>query len=1232
MSINPAFHCQPLIYLVSDDNDQTKRLSQRLSDNGYRIKIFANTDELTEICSCTDNDCPSAAIIDSLAPAAESVDLPVLADLMRCRENGIPVIVISTHDSLPARVSSLRAGASRYLSKPVSELNVTELVNELTNHQPEDVYRVLMVGDKSTCFENCSTALKYSCFNVRHLFEPMLAIDVFKDFNPDVVVLDVNTPEITGPELAAILQEHNAELPVLFIANKDDINTQLQKLNLRGGDYLLRPVKPEHLINTVISRARQARNASTNVQNLKAMLYENEREHLALNHHAIVSITDKQGNITYVNDKFCEISGYSRNELLGQNHRIVKSGQHPPEYYQNLWATIAKGKVWQGIVCNQRRDGSNYWVESTITPFMDQHNEPYQYISIRTDITATKEAERELAKSRERLRRGQVFANIGTWDWNIKTGELVWSERIAPLFGYKDDQLETSYANFLTAVHPDDRSLVINSVNDCLEHNKRYEVEHRVVWPDGTVRWLLERGAVLRNEHGEPLQMLGVVQDIDDRKRTEQALADSEQRLREAQTMSHIGNWEANMISGELTWSDEIYRIFGHQPDAFTPSIAMFNNAVHPDDLQRVKDSEKQSAITGHHDVIHRIILPDGSIRHVHELAKAEKDDAGNLVKLTGTVQDITEIRLAQEQVEKQRQLLDMLYHSTTDFMDKADFKSTMSKMLDTLITLTASEFGFTGEVLHDEAGQPYIRTHAISNIAWDADSRQRYNTQSESGFEFKNLDNLFGHVVTSRAVVISNSPSTDLRSGGLPSGHPAIQSFLGVPIFYAGELVGIYGLANRKQGYDQELRDFLRPFDTTYGVMIHSLRLRKAETENRNELIEAKELAESASKAKSDFLSSMSHELRTPMNAILGFGQLLEYDKSLSLENKDNVDEILKAGHHLLKLINEVLDLAKIESGEVDLCIEPVDLCSVIEESTSLIGPLAERRNITISLRGLQGAIVTADHTRLKQLLLNLLSNAIKYNKENGRIEIEVDRPSKNTLRISVIDTGIGISKEQQKDLFKPFNRLNANATNIEGTGIGLTITRSIVELMGGKLRVKSQLGEGSHFSIELPLEGVKPVEKKAPIEDVKISTATNAEISISPPQKPPEATYKILYIEDNPANLKLVEQLIDIRKDIQLITAHNSTLGIDLAIAHQPDLILLDINMPGLDGFQVLDVLKNNDRINKVQVIAVTANAMHRDIELGMAAGFNDYVTKPIQVNNFLQLIDHYVNSKAH
>lgn len=386
------------------------------------------------------------------------------------------------------------------------------------------------------------------------------------------------------------------------------------------------------------------------------------------------------------------------------------------------------------------------------------------------------------------------------------------------------------------------------------------------------------------------------------------------------------------------------------------------------------------------------------------------------------------------------------------------------------------------------------------------------------------------------------------------------------------------------------------------------------------DEFVKAKEEAERANNAKSDFLSRMSHELRTPLNAILGFTQLIELDDSLPELTRDNLKEIRDGGHHLLTLINDVLDLAKVEAGHVDLSLEPVLYDALIPECIAMIDPIANQHNIQIYNSSSSGNIVLrADNIRIKQVIINLLSNAIKYNRRGGQVKISVNLNDNNFYRISITDTGIGIKEENLTALFEAFNRLDAENSEIEGTGIGLVITKNLVELMGGKIGVDSEYGVGSTFWIEIPKD------------DISNNVINNSNIEpISAQKIKSDRIYTVLYIEDNPSNLKLVMQLIEQKDYLHLFTAHTASLGLELADIKCPDLILLDINLPEMDGYKVLEKLRANNKTNLIPVVAISANAMPKDLKKSKEAGFNDYLTKPLNVQLFYETMDQFLLKK--
>ena len=390
-----------------------------------------------------------------------------------------------------------------------------------------------------------------------------------------------------------------------------------------------------------------------------------------------------------------------------------------------------------------------------------------------------------------------------------------------------------------------------------------------------------------------------------------------------------------------------------------------------------------------------------------------------------------------------------------------------------------------------------------------------------------------------------------------------------------------------------------------------------------------AKEAAEAANRAKSEFLSRMSHELRTPLNAILGFAQLLEMD-DLTADQHQSLDYITKAGNHLLGLINEVLDISRIEAGGISLSIEPVPLDEVLQESLDLASTIAAQRNIKLQAHigeRCKNTHIASDRQRVKQVLLNLIANGIKYNREGGSVTVTCERieagskgadsgldrrMDAETLRISVSDTGHGISPEKLARLFTPFDRLGAEQTEVEGTGLGLAVSKSLVEAMGGTISVHSTLGQGSVFSVQLPIV-------ESPMESLN-------HLDTEPLVMPEALTqhHTVLYIEDNLSNLRLVERIFEYGPGVNLLAAKQGSVGLQLAREHCPDLILLDLHLPDMQGDEVLRKLKEDSETRDIPVVMITADATSRQIERLLAAGASAYLTKPLNIKQFLNVLE--------
>jgi len=420
---------------------------------------------------------------------------------------------------------------------------------------------------------------------------------------------------------------------------------------------------------------------------------------------------------------------------------------------------------------------------------------------------------------------------------------------------------------------------------------------------------------------------------------------------------------------------------------------------------------------------------------------------------------------------------------------------------------------------------------------------------------------------------------------------------------------------------FDVRTRDgrSLRVIDrrTAEGVIVKTIWDLTDDVRREEELGAARRAAEAGSAAKSEFLSSMSHELRTPLNAILGFAQLLQRDKKepLSERQKERLQQILKGGEHLLRLIDDILDLSRIEAGGVSISTEPVGVAEVLDEVRETLGPMASRDAIAVEVEAVPDGVgrVTVDRTRFVQILTNYGSNAIKYNRPNGRVTFTVSKPREGRVRITVTDNGIGIAPAKHDKLFQPFQRAGQEMGAIEGTGIGLVITKRLAELMNGTVGFRSVAGEGSQFWVDMPADSSLEVPVAPP-------PLTTAELLRTPGQR----RRLVLYVEDNPANVTFMRDLVTSLEDIELVTAPTAEMGVNLARIRRPEVIIMDINLPGMSGLDALRVLRGWSETMDIPVIALTAAASERDKQRGLVAGFSRYLTKPVKVDELVTVLE--------
>ena len=472
------------------------------------------------------------------------------------------------------------------------------------------------------------------------------------------------------------------------------------------------------------------------------------------------------------------------------------------------------------------------------------------------------------------------------------------------------------------------------------------------------------------------------------------------------------------------------------------------------------------------------------------------------------------------------------------------------------------------------------------------------------------------------------------------------VRTYMVVPMIARGELIGSVSFGGAPSDFSAEQISIAQEVAAQLAIVLEQARLhervtrqaeelerrvqeRTVELSSANEQLQqeisdrrrAEEEADHANRAKSEFLSRMSHELRTPLNAILGFGQLLEMD-SPSPKQEESVGQILKGGRHLLGLIDEVLDISRIEAGRLRISLEPVPVSATLREAIALVRPIAADRGIEVRAEFSDDERhVLADRQRLQQVLLNLLSNAVKYNRADGAVIVSCAETPGQQLSLRVTDSGPGIAPEKLERLFTPFDRLGAEATGVEGTGLGLTLSKHLVEVMGGTLQVESRVAIGSTFAVVLPMV-TAPVETLGP-----------------PPStpRPPgadeiESSALVLYIEDNLSNLRLVERIVALRPAVRLLTAMQGRLGLDLAREHRPDLIVLDRHLPDVPGDDVLGLLRADPRTSGIPIVMLSADANGREIQRLLDAGARAYLTKPLDLHEFLGLLDKFGSQRRH
>jgi hypothetical protein len=747
------------------------------------------------------------------------------------------------------------------------------------------------------------------------------------------------------------------------------------------------------------------------------------------------------------------------------------------------------------------------------------------------------------------------LGGIAIWRHDLARDRIYYNDQAFRVLDIAPRPEGLALAEVRALIHPDDLPNVLASAEQALTSDRPTDMEARYLRADGRWRDVMTRRTVQRDAAGRPIAFVGVALDVSERREQQRRAEEAMRRFEAVIRTAGIGYWTHEGAAERPNWNPTLRAISGLPPGAPVPALREWiEHWVHPNDRALVGRRWVAWIRTGAEslDLVFRVVRPDGTVRQVISHSRLESRPPERV--LFGVAIDVTDRQRVENELRSAR-----------------------------------------------ERAQLAARGAGIA--AWEQD------LHSDAAYWDEQMWVLRGH---------PPRPGAMNEAERLACVHPEdrerAQQLLaqawaaGAPLEYEFRVVWPDGQVRWLASRSVEVRD--EAGARRIGVNWDVTDRRSADAARRE-----REIALRESRAKSAFLARMSHELRTPLNAVLGFSQLLLAEErgadAAAQQRRRRIDHIRAAGQHLLTLINDVLDLTRLEGGEFSIALAPVALPALVADTLPLVQPLAAERRVTLAT-AVPDLTVRADPTRLRQVLLNLLSNAVKYNREGGQVRVEARYEGAEVL-IAVSDTGRGMSATQLAQLFEPFNRLGADGEAIEGTGIGLAITRALVERMDGRIAVHSEPGQGSRFEVRLGAAAAPPAVA-APVD------APARAVTAAPGPRAEGRRHRLLYIEDNPVNALIIRELVARRGDIELTVAADGASGVAQAASLAPELILLDMQLPDFDGFEVMRRLRADAATARTPVIALSANAMPDDIKRALASGMSDYWTKPLDFTAFM------------
>lgn len=888
-------------------------------------------------------------------------------------------------------------------------------------------------------------------------------------------------------------------------------------------------------------------------------------QNIALNESAIVAVTDLKGTITYANEMFSKISQFSPEEALGANHRIVNSGHHDVSFWKDMYATIGAGKMWRADVKNKAKDGTVYWVDSVIVPILGDNGKPKEYLAIRFLITDRKEAELQLKESEERFSSivqnvpGIIFRCLIDEAWTM----LFISEQVETISGYPAadfiDNKKRSYADMIV---PEDLQKVQDAVAEKIKIKEQYAVEYRITRADGSERWVKSQGQAVFDENDEIKWLDGAIIDITDQKLAQAEIKRINMLSDNALELTKSGFWYYDLSDeNHIVLSDKVIAMLGADVEKGNkyPMSSWNENMVKADAaLAAQVDKEVGRALSGESDKyniqypIHRPKMND--IIWVHDVGHIQKDEHGNPVQIFGVLQNITVQKLAEQEIKQ------------------------MSMLSDNALSLTKAGFW------HIDYSNPdyYYGSEKAANIFGEANNDE---------YKYHLMDEWYARIAEADPKIAEQTGQNyqDAIDGKIER-YDTIYPYKRPS---DGEIVWIRAIGDIERDDEGNAK-------VMYGVAqdITDTIL------NEKALAEAKAEAEAATEAKSSFLANMSHEIRTPMNAIIGFSHLIQKTQ-LNEKQEDYIYKIESSSKSLLGIINDILDFSKIEAGKLTIENTDFDLENVFQDLANIITYKAHEKGLEIVF-GIDSKVPTylnGDPLRLGQILTNLSNNALKFTAK-GEVVVTADLESDNeeyvVIRFSVKDSGIGIEKDKIPMLFESFTQADTSTSRkFGGTGLGLTISKNLAEMMDGKIWAESEYGAGSTFSFTAKLKKQKQASKElVPSTDLR--------------------GLKVLVVDDSQAARETLREALE-SFSFEVTTANSAKEGIDIlkkSIETPYELVLMDWNMPNMDGLEASEIIINDNSIpNPPLIMMVTAYGKEDVIQRSEKLGLASLLIKPVR-----------------